>query len=470
MLNTVKENSQGSNPGLEFKSQIVEDWEGGYKLELDLKALSNANDWKINFKLPYAISATYGVDIVDNGNGSYTISGQDGWANLKQGQSIQPIIIVDDSGKEAFTPVASGVNSNSATTLKSIKTVLSNKYNAPEPSSDQNQEIAVTPDSYGKTISVDNEFSGNLEGAVASANDGDVVQLGGKTYYTSGITIDKDITIDGQSGSVVNGGGTDNAIFDLTSGASGATIRDIEITNGNNGITGSGASNLSLDNLDINNIGINRTIRDGPNNIGISLGHAEGLKLTNSKIHNIGRKGVAVGDTNGATVSNLDVSNINLKAEHSQSHDAAGIKFFNTNNIILADSSFSHINANYIWNDTTNATTIKNNVVSNVGEDFLAPAFNHDVYLQGIYNEKSSNSIVKNNRTTAVEGFLGLKATEFTTETMKLENNNFSSFQLGTTDYWINESAEKLIATTENPDKANFSLFANEYYAQANIG
>ena len=470
MSDSVKENSQKSSPRIEFNSQIVEDWEGGYKLELDLKAQSNANDWKINFKLPYAISAVYGVDIIDKGNGNYTISGQDGWANLKEGQEIKPIIIVNDNQQLAKTPEATDVNSNSVTTSESINTASSDKYNAPEPSSDQNQDIAVTPDSYGKTISVDNDFDGDLANAIANANDGDVVQLGSNIYYTNGITLDKDITINGQTGSVVNGGGTGNAIFDLTSGASGATIQNIEITNGNNGITGNGASNLSLDNLDVNNIGINQTNRDGTNNVGISLGHAEGLNLSDSKIHNIGRKGVAVGDTDGATVSGLAVYDVNLAAQHAQSHDAAGIKFFNTNNIVLKDSNFANINAMNIWNDTTNGTVIDNNVIKNVGQDFLAPGFNNNVDIHGIYNEKSSNSIIKNNSATAVGSFAAFNATEFTTETMTLENNNnFSSSEIGTQDYWVNEEAEKLIALTENPDEANFDLFADEYYAQANI-
>lgn len=85
-------------------------------------------------------------------------------------------------------------------------------------------------------------------------------------------------------------------------------------------------------------------------------------------------------------------------------------------------------------NDTTNGTIIENNVIENVGD------------------------------------FLQFNATVFTTETLVLENNNFSSFELNTPYFWINEELEKLIATTENPDEANFSLIAEEFFAQANIG
>ncbi len=437
-----------TNQKFNTNSNIVEDWLGGYKLELALTPVSNAKNWTLDFKLPYKVSAAYGVNLVNHGNGSYTMSGQNGWASLNQGQSISPIFIVEDKGKQALTPK-----------FKDTFAKVSSASN----------DIVAKPKGSAKIISVDKDFGGNLKGAIASANDGDVVKLGSKTYYTSGITINKDITIDGQKGSVVNGGGTLKSIFSLTQGATGATIQDIEITNGNNGIYGNGARNLTLQNLNVNKIGINNPIRTGQNNVGITLGHADGLQLLNSKVHNVGRKGVSVGDTNGAIISGISVRNVNLAAQHAQSHDAAGIKFFNTNDVIIKDSYFSDINANNIWNDTTNGTLIKGNTIVNAGEDFLAPSFNKNVGMVGIYNEKSSNSIVKNNKATSVGNFVAFKATEFTTETMTLKNNDFSSFEINTRDYWVNEKAEKLIALTENPDEANFGLFADEYFAQANI-
>lgn len=433
---------------IDSDSNIVEDWLGGYKLELALTSESNADHWTLDFELPYNIAAAYGVDLVNHGNGSYTISGQNDWANLHQGQSISPIFIVEDNGQQALTPK-----------FKDTSTKVSSTSN----------DIVAKPKVGAKIINVDNDFGGNLEGAIASANDGDVVKLGSKTYYTSGIMIDKDITIDGQKGSVVNGGGTLESIFSLTQGATGATIQDIEITNGNNGIYGDSARNLTLRNLNVNNIGINNPITTGQNNVGITLGHADGLKLFNSKIHDVGRKGVSVGDTDGAIISGISVKNVNLAAKHSQSHDAAGIKFFNTNDVTIKGSYFSDINANNIWNDTTNGTLIKGNTIVNAGEDFLAPSFNKNVGMVGIYNEKSSNSIVKNNKANSVGNFVAFKATTFTTETMILENNHFSSSEINTQDYWVNEEAEKRIALTENPDEANFDLFADEYFAQANI-
>jgi hypothetical protein len=322
----------------------------------------------------------------------------------------------------------------------------------------------------GKTINVDGDFNGNLESAIASANDGDTIELSGKTYLTDGITVNNDITIDGQAGSIIDGGGTSASIFNLTAEAAGATIQDLRITNGNNGINSNGAFNLTIQNLELDNIGLSETIRDSQNNTGLILNRANGLQLSNTYLHDIGRKGVGINDTDGAVVSNLTVQNINLAAQHAQSFDAAGIKLYNTNNVTLGGNNLSRINGYNIWNDTTNGTIIENNVIENVGNVFLRPSFNQNVNIAGIYNEKSSNSIVRGNRVTAAGGFLGFNATAFTTETLTLANNNFSSFELNTPDFWVNEELEKRIATTENPDEANFDLISEAYFAQANTG
>ena len=361
------------------------------------------------------------------------------------------------------------VNSNSKSTTPFT---IEENEGSTQASQSNPSNLAASTKTEDKTqvIHVIKDFAGDLEAAIAAANDGDIVKLGNKTYYTDGITIDKDITIDGHKKAVIDGDGTSGAIFHLVSDASGAIIRGVEITNANNGIFVEGASDITLRNLDINNIGITETMRDGANNTGIILDHAEEFRLLDSDISDIGRKAIGIIDTDGGLISNISVQDVNLEAEHAQSHDVAGVKFFNTNDITVRDSYFSDINGNYIWNDTANLTTIENNVLENVGEDFLAPAFNKYVDMSGISNEKSSNAVIRNNEATSVGDFLGLKATEFSTETMTLAGNDFDSFELGTTDYWVNEEAEKLVALTEDPDSANYSLFSSEYMAQANIG
>lgn len=468
--------SEQTSSTLKIDSQIVEDWSGGYKLEINLSAESQQQNWQVDFSFPYSIQEVYGVELIDRGNHNYTIQGQDSWQDLQIGQSIKPILIIDDYGQQAVIPQL--IASDNPIVVEGVTEAVDDLVPNESTSSEINEPIQnpagegilTQPDGNSKTINVDNDFSGDLAKAIASANDGDVVLLGSRIYYTNGITIEKDITLDGQAGTVINGGGSFNPIINLTQQADGATIQDLEITNGNNGIFGYKVFDLTLQNLNINNIGISQTFRDNQYNTGIVLNGADGLRLINSTVENIGRKAVGINDTDGALISGLTVKKVNLAGQHSQSFDAAGIKFYNTNDVIVRDSYFSEMNAIHIWNDTTNATIIDNNVVERVGEDFLAPSFDDNVNITGIYNEKSSNAVIKNNRGTSIDGFLAFNATEFSTETMTLENNDFSSMQINTRDYWVNEPVEKLIATTEDPDAANFSMFADEYFAQAEIG
>lgn len=336
--------------------------------------------------------------------------------------------------------------------------------------SNQDNNVVTRPERNRIIINVDRDFDGDLEEAIATAEDGDIIKLGNNTYETSGINLEHDITIDGQPGSVIDGGGTLEPIFSLTPEASGATIRDLEITNGNVGIHGDGATDITLKNLNINNIGIEETIRDGQHNIGINLLHADGFRIFDSEIHDIGRKGVGINDTDGGIISGLVLREINLDAEHAQSFDAAGIKLFNTNDVEVRDNELFEINAFNIWNDLTSGTIIEGNDITGVGDVFVQPDFNQNVTVSGIYNEKSYNSIVEDNDVDSVGNFLAFDATVFTTETMILRNNNFSSFELNTEDYWANEQAERLVAITEDPDEADFSSFEEDFFAEANIG
>ena len=321
-----------------------------------------------------------------------------------------------------------------------------------------------------KVINVERDFNGNLEEAIASANDGDTVRLGAKTYTTEGITINKDITVEGVEGSIIDGDGTSAPIIELISGGSGATIQNLEITNGNIGVRANEATDVTMQNLEIHNIGISETIREGKNNVGISLVYADGFQVLDSELYNIGRKGVGVNDTQGGIVSGLTIEDINLDAQNAQSYDAAGIKTFNTDGITISDNELTGINAIGIWNDLARDTTIEDNVVTGVGEDFKRPDFNPNVDIFGIHNEKSYISEIRNNTVTATDDFLAFKSTEFSTETMTLGSNDFSSQELQGTDFWVNKNGEILVAVIADPREADFGLFADEFLADANIG
>lgn len=335
-----------------------------------------------------------------------------------------------------------------------------------------NSNDAAAEKKTNKVINVDKDFAGNLDQAIAVANDGDTIMLGKSIYTTSGINLYKDITIDGYRGkTIIKGENATDSIITVNREASGSTIQDVIITNGNNGINGKEATNVTLQNLDIHHIGIDKPVRDGQNNIAINLTGADGFKILDSEISDIGRKGISINDTDGGIVSGITLEDINLEAEHSQSFDAAGIKLFNTNNVTVSDNKLSGINAFNIWNDITSNTSIYDNEIRRVGEDFLAPDYNKNVGLAGIYNEKSYESIVDNNIVTSTKDFLAFDATEFTTKTMKLgDNNDFSSMEINTRDYWANEKLETLVAITEDPDAADFSLFEDDFYNGGTFG
>ncbi len=110
--------NQTSNSTFNINAAIPLDWNGGYKLEVDLTAESNAQDWKLDFNLPYTIRETYGVDITDNGDGSYRINGQNDQKSLQQGQSVKAVFIVDENGQEALIPEF--INSGSTATEEPV--------------------------------------------------------------------------------------------------------------------------------------------------------------------------------------------------------------------------------------------------------------------------------------------------------------------------------------------------------------
>ena len=114
-------NSAPDRAILDTHSSITEDWDGGYKLEFDITAKSPANDWQLDFQVPYTIKEVYGVDLIDNGDNNYSLKGQNDQASLKAGQSIRPIFIIEDGGQEAlgFTTTGSSV-SNPATPLPAV--------------------------------------------------------------------------------------------------------------------------------------------------------------------------------------------------------------------------------------------------------------------------------------------------------------------------------------------------------------
>ena len=138
------------------QSEITEDWNGGYKLEVELKAEGNANNWQVDFNLPYEIKEVYGVDLVDNGDGNYTISGQNDQANLKSGQSIKPVFIVDDGGANAVNPQFG----NEISVTEAVEEVVEEPVSAPVSKPNNNPSTPVNiPNGSGQSVGQRGQFA-----------------------------------------------------------------------------------------------------------------------------------------------------------------------------------------------------------------------------------------------------------------------------------------------------------------------
>ncbi len=142
---------------IKTNSLISEDWTGGYKIELDITAESEAKGWSLDFDFPYEISAAYGVDLVDNGNGSYTITGQNEQVDLNQGESIKPIFIVQDNGQKAIAP---NFIYDDGEMPKALMSKPETATIAPviEETSDNNSSQVNIPESSGESVGQQGQF------------------------------------------------------------------------------------------------------------------------------------------------------------------------------------------------------------------------------------------------------------------------------------------------------------------------
>jgi hypothetical protein len=101
-----------TNPTLKTNAYISETWDGGYKLEIDLTAQAQVDNWKFNFNLPYTIREVYGAKLTKLGNGNYSFSGQDYNQNLDAKESTKAIFIIDDRSNQPLVPQFQGISNN----------------------------------------------------------------------------------------------------------------------------------------------------------------------------------------------------------------------------------------------------------------------------------------------------------------------------------------------------------------------
>ncbi|MGB5713450.1 MAG: polysaccharide lyase [Waterburya sp.] len=92
----MPERAAMSDQQLDISPTVTEDWKGGYKVEVDITSEFNVEDWTLEFQMPHSIRKVFGVDLIDNSNGNYTISGQGDWQDLEPGEVAKATFIIDD--------------------------------------------------------------------------------------------------------------------------------------------------------------------------------------------------------------------------------------------------------------------------------------------------------------------------------------------------------------------------------------
>ena len=152
--------------GFNTNANITEQWNGGYKLEIDLTAESSINDWQVDFNLPNTISEVFGVDLVDNGNNSYSFSGQDYNNNLNAGDSTKAIFIISNNanGNEAVLPE---FNFDSPATSSTTFTVDTNEIEA-EIENEIETEIIDTAETVKTEAEAETDFTIESQGITNS--------------------------------------------------------------------------------------------------------------------------------------------------------------------------------------------------------------------------------------------------------------------------------------------------------------
>ena len=104
MSNTGGNNQPNNSNNLldEIEFEIVQDWRGGFKAELDFTATKAINDgWQLKFEAPFGIREIYGAEVVSQKENTFTIGNLDGYDQLGQGEEQNVIIIANDFNQAA---------------------------------------------------------------------------------------------------------------------------------------------------------------------------------------------------------------------------------------------------------------------------------------------------------------------------------------------------------------------------------
>jgi len=244
--------------------------------------------------------------------------------------------------------------------------------------------------------------------ALAVAVDDDTIIVHEGTYYEN-ITINKTLTIEGASGSIINGDANVDGSPDgncITINADGVTIYGFEITNGFNGIVAGACSNLIIINNKIHH-NVNNT---GVQGCGITLWAQSGPCNSNligkNEVYYNEREGIFIGTNSGESNSENNTIRGNTVYDNgTDGYDSFGIQLnYACGNTIKDNEVYNHTytasswlaSGIYFYNSNDNLLT-GNNIHNNfygfcqwIPDTGIRAYYDNEIHYNNIENNSSS--------------------------------------------------------------------------------
>lgn len=193
----------------------------------------------------------------------------------------------------------------------------------------------------------------SIQRAIDESTDGDTIHLAAGTFNEADISIHRDVTLLGQAGTVVDGGGTSSPVF--WGDASGITLEEMTIQNATYGlryqVSASPISNTLIDNVTMQNLASK----------GIEIHNdvvINGLTVQNSLFDDVGI-GIRMAST--ATATDLQVLDTTIQNSNYGIYEA---EYGSTiDNLVVDGSTFLNVYGMYV--SEVNGMTITDNTFTN---------------------------------------------------------------------------------------------------------
>ena len=234
------------------------------------------------------------------------------------------------------------------------------------PVNSQLADITHSPDVYGAVGNGINDDTVHFQNALDNAPDGGIVDLLGKTYAITGVTISKKTTL--RNGNVVLLLAATKSAIEVASTASGSIISNVNTLIVRNGLTATNASGIFVNQAE--NVTIKNCSADGSVNYdyGAPYCHssifgykAHGIKIIDCVAENAHKEGIITQETDNVILINCSGYNcgnsavgtsqgVGLYAEncYGENSGASGVTFNSQDSVIINPKSKNNVSMNGI--------------------------------------------------------------------------------------------------------------------------